>query len=262
MSSAFVGLRGNLSDELREVNFCRVRLSELQRLFEEVPSEEATLSAQGTAARDAGVGKRLFVAGCRDLREAVEKYLAGVTPDDLIDLDTRVEAMLRKQFTALVHVCVSKNNMLRDVQAAMLQVAADFAASHQPATSAAELFFEQNPDPDAAEGEAADFYAEAAPEITGSKSRHGGPLAAELCVLAAPDDEASVRLRALLARAVPSATFLPAGSRDDVVIYRERNNLPLSALPQMGAEGHDAYIQMASSDASPHSRMDVEFRTG
>src|SRR5262249_3052706 len=31
LSAAFIGLRGHLSDELREVNFCRVRLAELER---------------------------------------------------------------------------------------------------------------------------------------------------------------------------------------------------------------------------------------
>ncbi len=261
LSAAFVGLRGHLSDELREINSCRLRLTELHRMFEEVPPEEATMSSHGTAAREVGVGRRFFVAGCRNLREAVDQCLAGVTADDLLDLDSRIEAMLRRQFTALVHVCVSKNNMLRDVQAAMLNVAGEFAGQQQPATSAAALFFEQTPDDGAAEGEAADFYAEAAPELPGARTRHGVPEAAEICVVAAPDDEASVRLRALLKRAVPSVDFVPAASRDDVVIYRERNNLPLSALPQMGPEGHDAYIHMASSDASPHSRMDVEFRT-
>src|SRR5207248_1031599 len=40
LASAFVGLRGHLSDELREINFCRVRLNELLRLFEGPPAAE------------------------------------------------------------------------------------------------------------------------------------------------------------------------------------------------------------------------------
>src|SRR5262249_27442265 len=35
MASAFVSLRGHLSDELREMNYCRTRLGELQRRLSE-----------------------------------------------------------------------------------------------------------------------------------------------------------------------------------------------------------------------------------
>ena len=34
VAQAFVSLRGHLSDELREINFCRVRLNELVRQLE------------------------------------------------------------------------------------------------------------------------------------------------------------------------------------------------------------------------------------
>ena len=77
--------------------------------------------------------------------------------------------------------------------------------------------------------------------------------------MAGPDDEATERLRGMLARAVPEAEAHPANSRDDVVVYRERVNLPLASLPQMGPEGHEAYMQMTSADFSPHSRTDVDF---
>ena len=254
-----MSLRGHLSDELREIGFCRVRLGELQRLFEEVPPGEATLSSHGNAAQQGGIGRRLFVAGCRNLREAVELQLGQLDPDHLLDLDGCMETMLRKTFGALVNVCLTKQNQLKDVQAAMLQTARDYMAEHQPETSAAHLFLEQHPDDEDAQSEIADFYNEAGPELVLSRSAQGGPPVAEMCVLAVPDDEAGERLRSLLARAEPEAEAHAATSRDDVVVYRERGNLPLSALPQLGPEGRDAAMQMASADFSPHSRSDIDF---
>jgi hypothetical protein len=80
--------------------------------------------------------------------------------------------------------------------------------------------------------------------------------------VAAPEDEAGGRLVGLLRRAAPEAEAHVAASADDVVIYRERTSLPLAALPQLGPEGHDAYIQMSSANCTPHSRMDVRFVMG
>lgn len=262
LSATFLGLRGHLSDELREINFCRVRLAELQRLFEEVPPEEMSQSSQGTSAQEVSIGKRLFLSGCRDLREAVELFMGQVTAEGLLELDARMEEMLRGQFTALVHVCLSRQNLLGNVKEAMLQVARAYAGDHQPATSAARLFFEQHPDDDEAAAELDGFYQEASPEITMARSNHGGPPLAEVCVLAVPEDEGGERLRRLFRQAAPDAELHPAASRDDVIIYRERNNVPLTALPQMGAEAHDAYLQMDAANVSPHTRADVKWSGG
>ena len=46
-SSAFLSLRGHLSDELREINFCRVRLAELQRLLDAPPDTSLSEPARG-----------------------------------------------------------------------------------------------------------------------------------------------------------------------------------------------------------------------
>ncbi len=70
-SAAFLSLRGHLSDELREINFCRVRLAELQRLLE--------APADGVEA-EARAGRLVLPAGCKDLAQAVDGFLAGVDP--------------------------------------------------------------------------------------------------------------------------------------------------------------------------------------
>jgi hypothetical protein len=80
-------------------------------------------------------------------------------------------------------------------------------------------------------------------------------------VLAAPPGPAGDRFRELVHRALPQLEIHHANSPDDVLIYRERNNMPLSDLEQMGPPGRDAYSQMNAADHfTPHTRSDIEFR--
>jgi len=74
LGSAFVGLRGHLSDELREVNFCRVRLAELERLFSQETAEGPGCSLKKPGASQAAargpqpqIGKTYYLSGCKTL---------------------------------------------------------------------------------------------------------------------------------------------------------------------------------------------------
>jgi hypothetical protein len=260
LATAFVGLRGHLSDELRDVNFCRVRVTELLRLFEESPPEEAIpvkpLSHQG------GIGRMMFVDDCKSLPEAVARYLESVTPEQILELDGRVEAMLQANFTALVHVCLTNQNLLRQVEMRMLDTAAAYAGEQLPPTSVAGLFLEQHPDPEEARAEVEDFYHQANPELTPGRYALAGPAPVELTVLAAPEDPPGEQVRGLLEKAVPETEIQSAASDEDILIYRERLNLPLLGLEHMSGQGLDAYNQMRSTDHfTPHARTDVEFRS-
>jgi hypothetical protein len=262
LTGTFVSLRGHLSDQLREVGFCRVRLGDLLHKLEEAPAEEQEqLAPYETAGRPGGVGRVLFFSGCANLREAVEQFLQGLTAEHLLELDGAMEEMLRAHFTALVHVCLTSANILKNVEAAMLQTARDYAAGQLPRVSVAQLFFEQHPDEAGAGSEVVDFHDEAAPELAAGRSPRG-PGVAELCVLAAPADEAGERFRATVEKALAETEVHHAPSDDDIVVYRERNNLPLADLEHLGPVGHDAYVQMNTAENfTPHSRCDVDFRT-
>jgi serine/threonine protein kinase len=262
VTGAFLGLRGHLSDELREVNFCRVRMAELLRLLEEPPPDPAQSTWQGAANRPTGIGRKLFTSGCRDLNEAVEQFLSSMTPEHLFELDGKVQETIKAQFTALVHVCLTTANILKNVESALRQTASEFADGYLPPTSVAELFFEQNCEEPQAESEIMSLYDEAAPEMTAdSRSPRSGPQVGELCVLATPPGEASDRFRESLERVLPEVNLTTTTSPDDILIYRERLNLSLVELTQLGPLGRDAYAQMTATDHfTPHTRIDVEFR--
>jgi eukaryotic-like serine/threonine-protein kinase len=248
-SSAFLSLRGHLSDEAREINFCRVRLAELQRLLE---------TPTGAVESEPRAGRLLLPSGCKDLTEAVDGLLAGVGPEALLELDGRVQATIRQQFTALVQICLSSGNHLKNVEAALMRTAEEFVGELLGKTNAAELFLEQHPDEENAKGEASGFFDEAQPELAPGKAS----TTSEVCVLAAPPGPAGDRFRTLTRAALPEVEVLSAITEDDILFYREVSNLPLAELEQLGSVGQDAYRQMsAAEDFTPHTRIDVDFST-
>jgi hypothetical protein len=248
-SAVFVSLRGCLSDELREINFCRVRLTELHRQLDE-PAADSLGDASAAA------GQRLFPFGAGDLNEAVELFLATVGPEALLELDGQIQAMVRKQFTALVNVCLTSANILKNVEAALLQTTAEFLSGRLDAINAAELFLHQHPDEEEAAAEVESFFDEASPEL--SPGRVSDPAA--LSILAVPPGPAGDRFRALAQNAFPDLEWTFSASEDDVLLYREAANLSLADLELLGPAGQDAYRQMsATENFTPHTRNDVEF---
>jgi hypothetical protein len=259
LTGAFVSLRGHLSDELREINFCRVRLGELLRLLED-PAGEPVLSSSSPS-NQGNPSRYMLPAGYKDLREVVNSYLTGLTPEHLLELDGRMEEMLKTNFTALVNVCVTNGILLKDVADVMQQTAREYASELLPPTSVTKLFLEQHQDGEEAENLITEYYDEAAPEMAVSRSSRGGPPVAEMCVLAAPDDLAGAAFRQLVEKTLPQTEVQHAKSTDDIVIYRERNNLALVDLEQLGGVSHDAYLQMSTAENfTPHSRCDIDFR--
>jgi serine/threonine protein kinase len=282
----YVSLRGHLSDELREVNFCRVRLGELLQSWP-APGEDKTppparepgsralpglihgLNGQpetppGEAAA-AGAGspvtlaRCLYPPGCGSLEETLDRLLHGITAADLEQLDTRVQAMIRAQFLALVHVCLTSGNVLKPLQAAMQQEAETFLRERLGGTEVAELFLAQHPDDGDAAGELASAFAEAAPELARSLGSNPNEVAL-VAVPAGKSEETDRRLRDLARKALPAAEQVRTDGGDDLVVYREVAHVPLDELKQLGPAGQEAYRQMLALDSfTPHNRIDISF---
>jgi hypothetical protein len=248
VAAAYVCLRGHLSDELREVNYCRIRLGELSRMLEDPPGDKGLSAADTT--------RLLFPSGCRSLSEAIERFLGAVSAEAMHELETAVQATISSRFHSLVNICLTDAGILKNVEAAIMQTAREFVTRNLPPTNVAELFFNEHPDEDNATRELEGYCTEAAPELApGHVSR-----VSEVCVLATPSGPAGDKLRELAREAMPETEQHPAVSTDDVVIYRELTNLPLAELDILGPQGQDAYRQMSNAENfTPHSRIDVDF---
>ncbi|HEV3258950.1 MAG TPA: tubulin-like doman-containing protein [Gemmataceae bacterium] len=246
VNMAYTSLRGYLSDQVRDVTFCRVRLGELVQGLE------------GRAAGESSGGETpgrcfLFPAGCQSLDDMVERFVAGLNATDFEDLDRRVQQMIRQQFRALSHVCTASANLLRNLQAAMVEEAMDFAGGRLADDDVVAMYLSRH----ASEAEAVEHLAgafrEAAPKIAGP----GAPGRAEIAVLAAPASLDRDRLCTLAEEAADKG-LVEAASPDDIVVYRECAHLPLADLEQVGPAGAEAYRQMAAAEHfTPHCRIDI-----
>jgi hypothetical protein len=296
---AYVSLRGQLSDQLREINFCRLRLGELLSKFggPAGPEAEAALKetpkpsltpmplrrptplfqrgcrpaaeappavAEPPAVRRAGAGRCLFPSGCKTLEEAVGQYLERVTPAVLHELDGKVQVMVREKFTALVQVCLASANVVHDLERSLRQEVEKFVSDHARWGAAdggnvAELFLDLYADAEAARAEVAAGFAAAAPELRGVRAFDTGP--ADVAVLLAPAHPASEEFRELAREALPGVEVAPATGGEDLVFYREVPYLPLAGLEQLGTVGEEAYQRMLNAGHfTPHSRTDVPFK--
>jgi serine/threonine protein kinase len=245
--NVFLTLRGQLADEMREINFCRVRLGELARLLEQ-PTESPPFAPLP--------GKHLHPPGCADVAETLDQFEKELSGEDLSKLDALMEEMFKKQFTALVNVCVTSANVLKNVESAMLHTAEQFVAARLGERDVAEMFLAQHGDDGEVGAEIAGFFDEAAPQLSGDRSL---PIS-ELCVLSVPSGPSGERLRAAAAQALPEVEWQSAAGDEDILLYRERANLPLSDLPQLGPLAHDAYRQMSAAEHfTPHCRSDIDF---
>jgi serine/threonine protein kinase len=245
-AATFLGLRGHLTDEMREVNFCRVRLGELLKMLEggDAPEDPPALCA------------RLLPPGCGNLAEAVESFLAGLTPEALLELDQHLQDVIRRDFQALVHVCLASDTVLKEVEAALLKTAEEFAAERLPEASAAEMFLELHPDAARARSEIANSFTEAAPEMTPGREAP----ARELCLMATPPGPDGDRFRQLAQEALPETEWNAVASADDILLYRELPHQPLDGLEQLGPLGQDAYRQTTGAENfTPHTRSDITF---
>jgi hypothetical protein len=244
-------LRGLLSDQLREVDFCRARLGDLVAAFKD--------QTQAAADRlDApGAGRFLWADGCKSLDEAVHKLESTVTASDLVELDHRMQSLIRSQYKALVHVCMTSNNVLKNLVPAMQKEARAFLRSRIGNTNVADLYLRMYEDmPESADSRLEDDLAEAfetaAPEVVASLP------VAELNVLAIPAGPAEERLRELAANALDGKALTPAASDDEIAIYREQTLACLADLDQLGPVAQEAYSKaLAQENFTPHSRCDI-----
>jgi serine/threonine protein kinase len=244
----YVSLRGHLSDQLREINFCRDRLGHLARTF-------ADQTRERNCGEHSAPGRFLLPDGSRTLEEAVKQTVAGITPDDLHELDGKVQQVIRRQFSALVHVCMTSANLLRSVEVAMQREAENFVGARLPRTTVVDLYLEQQGSDEEIQGDVLSIFDEAAP-ILSDKRQAGSP---QICILASPPGEAGERFRESAQQAVPDHELILIDSAEDMVMYREFPQVPLAGLEQLGPLAYEAYCQVNSvENVTPHSRSDIQ----
>jgi hypothetical protein len=247
LGNVYVSLRGRLSDQLREVNFCRARLGELMVRFDQ-PDPAAAVGDDGA------LGQKIYPAGCQTLDEAIQHLLKSVSAEDLHSLDSRMQELIQHQFRTLAQVCLGSANMLENLHRLMQEAAEAFADERLGSLDIADMYLTHHAHEGQAEADMALAFQEAAPPL----ASHRPSTEREICFLAVPANEAGQKLRT---RALPAIACSELGiieGSDDITFYREVPQLFLADLEQMGALALAAYRQMVGVEHfTPHSRTDI-----
>lgn len=243
----YLSLRGHLSDQIREVGFCRQRLGELAQMFDAAGSERETSKA--SSAQE----KVLLPARGGRLSEAVKRAQDDITAEDLLSFDKQTQEMIQKDFRALVQICMGPGHVLRTLAPALLRLGQKFLGSRTVGQSVTEMFLDQaGGDLDQCAEELKGAWENAAPP--------GGPSArkSEFGLVLFPRDPAGQKVDTLLRETVPSAHRVTATRNDEIVFFREVTNLPTSSVEQLGPVAQEAYRQRLALDpTSLHSREDI-----
>lgn len=253
LNRLYVGLRGHLSDQIREVGFCRQRLTELLGLVQSGSTKAATSTVS------LGRTERVMLPpGSLQIADAVDHMLRNLTMDDVVSFDGQVQAIIKANFEALLQVCMGTSSTVRNLAPLMLQEAQAFLSGQLQGSSVADMYLARKR---AEGGESADesirddlqkCLDEAAPEI-GKLSE-----ANEISLVSIPNDEAGRSLQVLLTAGGFKAQIVLSERSDEIVFHQENLPITWNDLEQFGPLARDAYEQRCTADAvSVHTREDV-----
>lgn len=246
ISRLFVSLRGVLSDQIREVGFCRTRLGELAGLLDSPETESLGDGSKETE-------KVLLPGECRRLEDAVKQVLGAVTAADLLVFDQKVQELVHKDYRALVDICMGHGHVLRALAPAMLRRAQQFLGARLVGHGVNEMFLSR-PDssPEACLEDLADAYDKAVPPGEPAEQQ------TEIALVLVPPDSAGQQVEAILREHLPNINRVAANRNDEIVFFREAANIPAAALEQLGPIAQEAYRQRFALDpTSLHSREDI-----
>jgi hypothetical protein len=248
LTSMYVSLRGLLSEQMREIGFCRQRLSELADLFAAGSPTDLVPAA----------GRCLFASDCNSLRAAVAQLVNSLGAADMQLLDQRIQGLLQKQWRALVHICTASSLVIRNVAPAMQQETEAFLIDRQAGANVADMFLAQPRGKTAGEEAAGALRQELVKTFDQAETALPVTTGREVCILALPPGQGEQAFREATKEALPDVPFAEAASTDEILFYREQVGFTLTDLKQLGSAGREAYHQMTRREQYlPHSRADI-----
>ncbi len=249
LNRLYLGLRGHLSDQIREVGFCRQRLGELHNLV------RPDANAQETIGKD---DRALFPPGCQGLTDAVDQLVESITPEDLLAFDERIQTWVKTHCQALLQICMGSSTTVRNVAPAMLQEAELFLGERVEGASVADMYLSRKRGEHGDDSKAAivDDLERCLDDATPEFGRIKG--GNEVTIITLPDNEQGVEIKNLLRSRLKEAKILLTHRQDEMLFYHEIVSMKWKDLEQLGAMVQEIYEQRCTADPSAlHTREDV-----
>ena len=251
LNRLYLSLRGHLSDQIREVGFCRQRLGELLDLLKPA----AVLHAKEPTAKDS---RALFPPGCLELSDAVAQLSQSITHEDLLSFDDRIQAWITAHCQALLQVCMGSSTTVRNLAPAMLQEAELFLSERLQGTSVAEMYLtrQRSQNEENAENVILDDLEHCLDEATPAFGRLKDNN--EITIVTLPNDAQGLELQEMLRKRLSNAKIVLSDRQDEIVFYHEIVNVQWKDVEQLGPIAMEIYQQRGAADpAALHTREDV-----
>jgi serine/threonine protein kinase len=247
--SIYRGMLNLTPEYLRDINFCRQRLLDVVEVLSQ--------SADSPEVEGLGPGQELFPGGDPSPDEAAARLIQGMTLEDWVEFDNKVQNQVRKQFEGVITMCLGGPNAAEPLAALLRQQATEFLDPRLGRQDSAAVFFQHHSDDRGAQRAIAGSFDEAAPILASTpKAGHG----VEIAVMALPAGPNGDRFRRLALDALPDENIVPTVSPDDIVIYREKPALTSADLPHLTSLGREAADHAVKEQLPPHARFDVTWR--
>ena len=238
----YSSFKTHLADQLRELQFCRQRLEDITTRFKK-DQQEVLPPAD----------RILLPRGVDSVDIAVNSLEASITKDDLRVFDKKLQTQIEREFNALFNVCLSSVSMLGNLHQTIEDQAKGFLSDRLSQGGVDQMFMSRFSTSTTAAEAIMRLHEQAIPPV-----KLFGPERSETVILAGPSGEAGQHLKQLGEYAIPSQPIIYVAVQDEIAVYREYPNVPLTALPQLGPIAEDAYnAALDAQGGSPHSRCDV-----
>ena len=232
----------SLADQLRELQFCRQRLEDITSRFQKdqpdvLPPADRVLLPKGTISVDAARPVPAVIDH-QGRPAGVRQEIAGADR-------TRVQRPVQRLRQLREHA----GNLQQTIE----DQAKAFLSDRFANEGVDQMFFSRFTSTTTAAEAIAHLYEQATPPLKLMASER-----IETIVLGGPGGDTGKQLLHLGEYALPAPPSAYVTLADEVVVYREYSRIPLTALPQLGTVGEEAYNDaLDAQGGTPHSRIDV-----
>ncbi len=256
-------VQGGLEDKVRDLTFCRQRLTNLERVLEPEGAGShygshpgllpaSTAGASLAPVNSEGTDQVLLPFGERDIEWAAARFVINVTPEQWIRLEEVLQSLVLSPLGGLHAICQKAGDLMGQLAGPHIHKTAAYMNKIIDVADVSEGDF-------VAGGKRANIvslvqkcWERAVPLVVGDSKEQTG-------FLVVPGSDAGDALSAQIHESLPSIRVVKSvGQTSDIVICREQAHLPGKHLETILNHCHEAYLEMASRTAnSPHSRFDI-----
>jgi eukaryotic-like serine/threonine-protein kinase len=262
-------LQAGVEERIRDLTFCRQRLSHLEQMLE-TPGDPFALGVTGVLdhtpmnARRHGSGEfsREGVTntvqirlpyGETDIEQAAGRFLQNIDTKNWTKIEEVLQGLVLAPLGGLYSICQKTSDLLRQLAGPLIDQTSAFLGQLLPMTDVVQAEFSK------ANYRPSDMVRQIQEVAKFARPIVPGPEADQRTYLLVPGSEAGLKLAESLREKVPDWQVLTvAGSGSDLTICREQGYLRYSDLKSMLAPCRESYqSSLRSATLSPHSRFDI-----